>query len=107
MNDIRLRGLAGAGTDGAGRKSPHNHAQTAGSTFAPRVDVVVGMIELARRGRPSVAPSSSPTDSRRCGRRSGGEVLVPHSVGNDDGLIVRETEEPLRTGELGRARAKP
>ena len=28
MNDIRLRGLAVAGTDAAGRKSPHNHAQT-------------------------------------------------------------------------------
>ena len=29
MNDIRLRGLNVAGTDAAGRKSPHNHAQTA------------------------------------------------------------------------------
>jgi hypothetical protein len=29
MNDIRLRGLAVAGTDAAGRKSPPNHAQTA------------------------------------------------------------------------------
>jgi hypothetical protein len=29
INDIRLRGLAVAGSDGAGRKSPHNHAQTA------------------------------------------------------------------------------
>jgi hypothetical protein len=29
MNDIRLRGLAIAGGDAAGRKSPHNHAQTA------------------------------------------------------------------------------
>jgi len=29
MNDIRLRGLAVAGRDAAGRKSPHNHAQTA------------------------------------------------------------------------------
>jgi hypothetical protein len=29
MNDIRLRGLAVAGKDAAGRKSPHNHAQTA------------------------------------------------------------------------------
>jgi hypothetical protein len=29
MNDIRLRGLALAGNDAAGRKSPHNHAQTA------------------------------------------------------------------------------
>ena len=29
MNDIRLRGLAVAGSDPAGRKSPHNHAQTA------------------------------------------------------------------------------
>jgi hypothetical protein len=29
MNDIRLRGLAVGGTDAAGRKSPHNHAQTA------------------------------------------------------------------------------
>ena len=28
MNDIRLRGLAVAGNDAAGRKSPHNHAQT-------------------------------------------------------------------------------
>jgi hypothetical protein len=28
MNDIRIRGLAVAGSD-AGRKSPHNHAQTA------------------------------------------------------------------------------
>jgi hypothetical protein len=28
MNDIRLRGLAAAGGDAAGRKSPHNHAQT-------------------------------------------------------------------------------
>ena len=29
MNDIRLRGLGVAGSDAAGRKSPHNHAQTA------------------------------------------------------------------------------
>jgi hypothetical protein len=29
MNDIRLRGLAVAGSDAAGRKSPHNHAQAA------------------------------------------------------------------------------
>jgi hypothetical protein len=29
MNDIRLRGLAVAGIDAAGRKNPHNHAQTA------------------------------------------------------------------------------
>jgi hypothetical protein len=29
MNDVRLRGLAVAGTEAAGRKSPHNHAQTA------------------------------------------------------------------------------
>ena len=27
MNDIRLRGLEVAGTDAAGRKTPHNHAQ--------------------------------------------------------------------------------
>ena len=27
-NDIRLRGLGVAGSDAAGRKSPHNHAQT-------------------------------------------------------------------------------
>jgi hypothetical protein len=29
MNDIRLRGLAVAGSDAVGRKSPHNHAQNA------------------------------------------------------------------------------
>jgi hypothetical protein len=29
MNDTRLRGLAIAGSEDAGRKSPHNHAQTA------------------------------------------------------------------------------
>jgi hypothetical protein len=29
VNDIRLRGLSVAGSDAAGRKSPHNHAQTA------------------------------------------------------------------------------
>lgn len=29
MNDIRLRGLGVAGNDAAGRRSPHNHAQTA------------------------------------------------------------------------------
>jgi hypothetical protein len=29
INDTRLRGLAVAGSDAAGRKSPHNHAQTA------------------------------------------------------------------------------
>ena len=28
INDIRLRGLGVAGGDAAGRKSPHNHAQT-------------------------------------------------------------------------------
>ncbi len=28
INDTRLRGLAVAGSDAAGRKSPHNHAQT-------------------------------------------------------------------------------
>jgi hypothetical protein len=31
MNDIRIRGLAVAGSGVAGRKSPHNHAQTARS----------------------------------------------------------------------------
>jgi hypothetical protein len=35
MNDIRLRGLAVAGSDTAGRKSPHNHAQTARTSNAP------------------------------------------------------------------------
>ena len=29
INDIRLRGLAVAGSEAAGRKSPHNHTQTA------------------------------------------------------------------------------
>jgi hypothetical protein len=29
INDLRLRGLAVTGSDAAGRKSPHNHAQTA------------------------------------------------------------------------------
>jgi hypothetical protein len=29
MNDIRLRGLAVAGSDAAGRRNPHNHPQTA------------------------------------------------------------------------------
>jgi hypothetical protein len=29
MNNIRLRGLGAAGSEAAGRKSPHNHAQTA------------------------------------------------------------------------------
>jgi hypothetical protein len=29
MNDIRLRGMAVAGSEAAGRASPHNHAQTA------------------------------------------------------------------------------
>ena len=29
MKDIRLRGLAVAEREAAGRKSPHNHAQTA------------------------------------------------------------------------------
>jgi hypothetical protein len=28
MNDVRLRGLAVAGSEAAGRRSPHNHAQT-------------------------------------------------------------------------------
>jgi hypothetical protein len=37
MNDIRLRGLAVAGTDAASRKSPHNHAQTVGTLNAPCV----------------------------------------------------------------------
>jgi hypothetical protein len=31
MSDMRLRGLAVAGADAAGRKSPHNHAQAARS----------------------------------------------------------------------------
>ena len=29
MNDVRLRGLEVAGSEAAGRKSPHNHTQTA------------------------------------------------------------------------------
>jgi hypothetical protein len=29
MNDTRLRGLAVAGSDAAGRKAPHNHVQAA------------------------------------------------------------------------------
>ena len=29
MNEVRLRGLAVAGTDAAGRRSPYNHAQAA------------------------------------------------------------------------------
>jgi hypothetical protein len=36
MNDIRLRGLAVAESDAAGRKSPHNHARSQdGSTASP------------------------------------------------------------------------
>jgi hypothetical protein len=34
MNDIRLRRLAVAGSDAAGRKSPRNRAQTLGASAA-------------------------------------------------------------------------
>jgi len=35
MNDIRLRGLAVAGSEAAGRKNPDNHAQTVRNRDAP------------------------------------------------------------------------
>ena len=35
MNDMRLRGLAVAGSDAAGRKSPHNHARPSGTSNGP------------------------------------------------------------------------
>ena len=35
MNDMRLRGLAVAGGDAAGRKSPHNHARPSGTSNGP------------------------------------------------------------------------
>jgi hypothetical protein len=42
MNNTRLRGLAVAGNDAAGRKSPHNHAQTARNLRWSLRNAVVG-----------------------------------------------------------------
>jgi hypothetical protein len=50
MNDIRLRGLAVAGTDAAGRRSDHNHAQTARNLRRTLKNAAVGARLLQAEG---------------------------------------------------------
>jgi hypothetical protein len=50
MNDIRLRGLAVAGTDAADRKSPHNHAQTARNLRRSLRSAAAGARLIEQRG---------------------------------------------------------
>jgi hypothetical protein len=42
VNDIRLRGLAVAGREAAGRRSPHNHAQTVRNLRRSLLNAAVG-----------------------------------------------------------------
>jgi hypothetical protein len=58
MNDIQLRGLAVAGSDAAGRKSPHNHAQTARNLRRTLRNAAAG----ARLIRPDGLDSKSAAD---------------------------------------------
>ena len=58
MNDIRLRRLAVAGSDAAGRKSPDNHAQTAGNLRRSLRNAAAG----ARLIQPEGLDSKSATD---------------------------------------------
>jgi hypothetical protein len=50
MNDTRLRGLAVAGSDVAGRRGPHNHAQTARNLSASYAMQPLAPAESRRRG---------------------------------------------------------
>jgi hypothetical protein len=58
MNDIRLRGLAVAGSEAAGRRSPHNHAQTARNLRRTLRNAAVG----ARLIQPDGLDSKSTAD---------------------------------------------
>jgi hypothetical protein len=58
MNDVRLRGLALAGNDAAGRRSPHNHAQTARNLRRSLRNAAAG----ARLIQPEGLDSKSATD---------------------------------------------
>jgi hypothetical protein len=58
MNDVRLRGLGVAGREAAGRKSPHNHAQTAQNLRCSLRNAATG----ARLIEAEVLDSKSATD---------------------------------------------
>ena len=58
MNDIRLRGLAVSGNDAAGRKNPHNHAQTVRNLKRALRNAATG----ARLIQPEGLDSKSATD---------------------------------------------
>jgi predicted DNA-binding transcriptional regulator AlpA len=69
MNDIRLRGLAVAGSDAAGRRSPHNHAQTVRNLKRSLRSAAAGagssrqMAWTANRPPTSQSPSQMPSMS--------------------------------------------
>ena len=50
MNDVRLRGLGAAGSDAAGPKSPHNHAQTVRNVRRSLKNAAVGARVIEAEG---------------------------------------------------------
>jgi hypothetical protein len=77
MNDIRLRGLAVAGSDAAGRKSPHNHAQTARNLRRSLRNAAAGARLIQAEG-----VDSNPTIGDSCG-----VTQLPSAVQHGMGVI--------------------
>jgi hypothetical protein len=61
MNDTRLRGLAVAGSDAAGRKSSHNHAQTARNLGRTLRSAAAGARLIQAEGLDSKSPADLAT----------------------------------------------
>jgi hypothetical protein len=97
MNDIRLRGLAVAGTEAAGRKSPDNHAQTARNLKRSLRNAAAGarLIQAEGLDNRSAADVAASNSARLSKRWTAG--WLNRAGGNVDNVAVR-VFEPDRLG---------
>ncbi len=91
MNDTRLRGLAVAGSEAAGRKSPHNHAQTVRNLRRSLRNAAAGARLIQAEGLVSKSAAGCRSLPCRCAGRASPAPAQPRST------------YPTRSGTMGRS----
>ncbi len=90
MNDTRLRGLAVAGSDAAGRRSPHNHAQTARNLRRSLRNAAAGARLIEAEGLNSKSAADISASLANAIRASDGFDGSPYEEFDHDPFNVRD-----------------